>query len=200
MMVEAFGLLLHQLNAHLAQLDGAGAPAQPQAILGNIALLDRQEIATELENRLVLSLVKIEEERALKNGRTCLPGPSGEALYRNRPLHLNLFVLFTANYRNYVTGLRRLTQLLNFFQGKQNFTPANSPGALPPAAIADFSLTLDLMSPSFEEVNHLWGFLGAKQLPFALYRCRLIALTDLPALESTGFITEIDVQARDATA
>jgi len=200
MMVEALTLLLHQLNAHLARLDGAGPGAQPQAVWGNIALLDRQEIATELENHLVLSLVKLEEERSLKNGRVHGPGPAGEVIYRNRPLHLNLFLLFTANYRVYGTGLRRLTQLLTYFQGKQKFTLANSPGALPATTIADFSLTLDLMSPSFEEVNHLWGFLGAKQFPFALYRGRLVALTDMPVLDGAGLISEIDVQSRDATA
>lgn len=200
MMVEALTLLLHQLNAHLARLDGAGPGAPPQALWGNIALLDRQEIATELENHLVLSLVKLEEERSLKNGRVHAPGPTGDVIYRNRPLHLNLFLLFAANYRNYGTGLRRLTQLLTYFQGKQKFTLGNSPGALPAATIADFSLTLDLMSPSFEEVNHLWGFLGAKQLPFALYRGRLVALTDMPALDGSGLISEIDVHARDATA
>jgi hypothetical protein len=200
MMVEALGLLLHQLNGHLAGIDGVGAGAPPQAVWGNIALLDRQEIATELENHLVLSLVKVEEERALKNGRAFAPGPSGDVLYRNRPLHLNLFLLFTANYRNYGTALRRLTQVLAFFQGKQKFTIANSPGAMPPATIAEFSLTMDLLSPSFEEVNHLWGFLGAKEMPFALYRGRLVTLADMPALDGSGVIAEIDVQTRDATA
>lgn len=198
MIFEALTVLSHQLNAHLAHLDGPGA--QPQVLLGNIALLDRQEIATELENHLVLSLVKMEEERTLKNGKVHAPGPAGEVIYRNRPLHLNLFLLFTANYRNYGTGLRRLTQLLTYFQGKQKFTLANSPGALPPTTIADFSLTMDLLSPTFEEVNHLWGFLGAKQLPFALYRGRLVALIDMPALDGGGVISEIDVRARDATA
>jgi hypothetical protein len=200
MMVEALGLLLNQLNAYLARVDGAGPGAPPQAVWGNIALIDRQEIATELENHLVLSLVKVEEERTLKNGKAWAPGPAGEVLYRNRPLHLNLFLVFTSNYRNYGTALRRLTQLLTFFQGKQKFTQANSPGGLPPGTIADFSLTLDLLSPTFEEVNHVWGFLGARQMPFALYRGRLVQLADMPALDGAGFITDIDVQSRDATA
>ena len=79
-------------------------------------------------------------------------------------------------------------------------TQANSPGSMPQAPIAEFSLTLDLMSPTFEEVNHLWGFLGAKESPFALYRGRLVSLTDMPVLDGTGLIQDVDVIGRDATA
>jgi len=200
MMVEALTLVVNQLNVHIAHADGSGPGAPPQALLGNIAQLDRPEVATELDNHLVLSLVKIEEERTLRNGKAFAPEPGGQVLYRNRPLHLNLFLLFTANYRIYGTALRRLTQLLTFFQGKQKFTLANSPGSLPQPPIADLSLTMDLLSPTFEEVNHLWGFLGARQSPFALYRGRLVALSDMPVLDGSGFIQEIDVIGRDATA
>ena len=55
MMVEAMGLLLNQLNAYIALADGGGPGAPNQALLGNIAQLDRPEIATELDNHLVLS-------------------------------------------------------------------------------------------------------------------------------------------------
>ena len=163
MIVEAITLLLNQLNAYIANADGSGAGSPPQAVMGNFAQLDRPEIATELENHVVISLVKIEEERTLRNGKAFAPDPTGQIVYRNRPLHLNLFLLFASNYRNYGTALRRLTQLLTFFQGKQKFTLANSPGSLPQPPIVEFSLTMDLLSPTFEEVNHLWGFLGARQ-------------------------------------
>ena len=200
MMVDAMNLLLHQLNAYIANADGSGAGSPPQVVMGNIAQLDRPEVATELENHVVLSLVKIEEERSLLNCKNFAPDPSGQFVYRNRPLHLNLFLLFTSNYRVYVTALRRLAQLLTFFQGKQRFTFANSPGSIAQPPIADFSLTMDLLSPTFEEANHLWGFLGAKEIPFALYRGRLVMLADMPALDGGGAIQEIEIIGRDATA
>lgn len=200
MMVEAMELLLSQLNAYIAHADGGGQGAPNQAVWGNIAQLDRQEIATELDNHLVLSLVKLEEELALKNGPAFATNGPNEVVYRNRPLHLNLCLLFTANYRNYGTALRRIAQVLTFFQGKQKFTPGNSPGSLPQTPIADFSVAMDLLSLTFEEVNHLWGFLGAKQSPFALYRGRLVALADQPTLAAGGRIQEIEFTSRDATA
>lgn len=200
MMVEAVGLLLNQLNAYIARADGGGPGAPNQAVLGNIAQLDRPEVATELDNHLVLSLVKFEEERTLKNGKNVFSNGPNDVVYRNRPLHLNLCLLFSANYRNYGTGLRRISQVLTFFQGKQKFTPGNSPGALPPTPILDFSLSMDLLTLTFEEVNHLWGFLGAREMPFALYRGRLVALADQPVLAGGGVIQEIEVLGRDATA
>jgi hypothetical protein len=197
MMVEALTLLLKQLNDHIALGDGSGAGAPAQALWGNVAQIDRQEIATELDNHVVLSLVNIEEERALKNGRAFTNTGADQGVYANRPLHLNLFLLFAANYRNYGTALKRLAQVLAFFQGKQRFTFANSPGAIAPAAaLAEFSLVMDLLSLSFEEVNHLWGFLGARQTPFAMYRGRLVAIDDQRVLEGGGRVRNLEIMSR----
>lgn len=200
MIIQAVAVLLKQLNDYLAQTDGnAGGPSQ--AVSGNIAQLDRTEIATELENHLVLTLVNVEEEKALRNGQTAFTTSNGEVAYRNRPVHLNLFLLFTANYRVYDTALRRLAQVLTFFQGKQKFTFANSPGAkLQQSGISDFSLAMDLLSLSFEEVNHLWGFLGTKQIPFAIYKGRLVVVADERVLEGGARIQDIDVISQDITA
>jgi hypothetical protein len=200
MMVEALTLLLKQLNDYIAQNDGSGPGAPAQAILGNVSQMERQEIATELENHVVLSLVNLEEERALKNGRVFQETNATEGVYRNRPVHLNLFLLFAANHRNYGTALKRLAQVLAFFQGKQKFTLANSPGAIPQPPIADFTLVMDLLSLTFEEVNHLWGFLGAKQVPFVIYRGRLVAISDRRVLDGGGLIRDIELTSTDITA
>jgi hypothetical protein len=201
MVINAIALLLRQLNQYILQADGSGAGAPNPATLGNISQLDRSEIATELENRLVLSLVNLEEETALKNGRTFAKNNSTEVAYKNTPIHLNLFLLFTANYRNYETALKRLTQVLTFFQGKQTFTLSNSPGStMASSPITEFSLVMDLLSLSFEEVNHLWGSLGGKQSPFVAYRGRLVTISDERVLEGGGRIQEIGLTSRDITS
>jgi hypothetical protein len=200
MIVEAMALLLRQLNEYIAQIDSsAGAPTQ--AVWGNIAQLDRAEVATELDNHLVLSLVNLEEERALKNGRIATTLSAGDVGYMNRPFHLNLFLLFTANYRNYGTALRRLTQVLTFFQGKQKFTFANSPGPnLPQGGIVEFSLAMDLLSLSIEEVNHLWAFLGTKQSPSVIFRGRLVVVSDQRLLETGARIQDLEITGRGVGA
>jgi hypothetical protein len=145
-------------------------------------------------------LVNLEEETTLKNGNTFTREAGGVVHYHNAPLHVNLFLLFSANYRNYETALKRLTQVMTFFQGKQTFTLNNSPGASQHVTlVAELSLTMDLLSLSFEDVNYLWGSLGGKQLPFVTYRGRLVTIRDRRVLEGGGHIQEIHVTGREAT-
>jgi hypothetical protein len=200
MVVDALALVLAQLNQYLQRADGSPLSAASPAIWGNIAQTDHPDTATALENHVVLTLVNLEEETTLRNSNTFTRDPGGAISYHNAPVHLNLFLLFTAYYRNYETALKRLTQVMTFFQGKQNFTFGNSPVANPSAAqIGEFSLTLDLLSLSFEEVNNLWGSLGGRQLPCVTYRGRLVALRDVRVLEGGGRIQEIQISGRDAT-
>lgn len=198
MIHDAIALLASQINQYLNQKDGSPLGAADVVVMGNIGQLDVPEIAAELDNHIVVSLVNLEEEATLKNGRTSSLQASGSVGYFNPPLHINLCVLWTANYRNYGTALKRLGQIMTFFQGKNKFTPSNSPGA-GLTGLLDFSLTMELLSLSLEEVNHLWGVLGGKQLPFAAYRGRLITLEDQRLLDGGGLIREIDVMERDIT-
>ncbi len=198
MISNAVSILLDQLNQYLHQEDGNPLGTPNPAVMGNIAQLDITEIADKLENHLVLSLVNLEEEATLKNSRTFKSGSNNSVIYQNAPLHINLFLLWTANYRDYGTALRRLSQVMTFFQGKNKFTLGNSPGAnISP--FSDFSLTMEFLSLSLEEINHLWGALGGKQLPFAAYRGRLITLKDRRLLESGGLIREVEFTGRETT-
>jgi hypothetical protein len=200
MLTEAISLLVGQVNQYLIQSDGAPAEGTEPLVSGNIAQVDQPAVAAELENQLVLTLVNVAEETALKNGPTAERGANGTVNYRNPPLHLNLFLLFTARYNNYGTALRRLTQVMLFLQGKRTFTLKNSPPRNPAVSpVTELSLTMDLMTLSFEEVNHLWGALGGRSFPFALYRGRLVTLLDRRFLDGGGLITEIEVSAGDTT-
>ncbi len=163
MLVEAVSLLLNQLNQYVHQEDGDPAGTAGPAIWGNISQLDHPQIGTGLENQLVLTLVNVEEEKALKNSRATAGEAPGVVLYRNPPLHLNLLLLFTANYRNYETALRRLTQVLTFFQGKRHFTSGTSPGAAGNAAfLAELSFYLVRLSNSFDLIKPLLSFILGK--------------------------------------
>ena len=169
--------------------------------MGNISQTEHVDISNDLENQLVLSLLNVEEEQTMKNEPTFTRRSTTVVDYHNVPLNLNLYLLFSANYRNYDTALRRVQQVLTFFQGKNRFTPANSPGAVPALdPTTDLTIRMDLMSLSFEEINHIWGALGGKQLPSVGYRARLITLRDSKILDGGGLVREIDVVGRDTTA
>ena len=62
------------------------------------------------------------------------------------------------------------------------------------AAISDLKFTLELYTLTFEQINHLWGSLGGRQVPFAMYKLRLVAITDRALLREVPLIEEIETQ------
>lgn len=193
-MFDALTLVLSQLNQYVHYADGSPAGTADPVIMGNISQLDNAAVANDLENKVVLTLVNLGEEGALKNNKAYTRIPSGDVNYHNPPIYLNLYLLFSANYSKYDTALKRLTQVMTFFQGRNTFTLSNSSGSpLSIPATADICLTLNLMSLGFEEVNHLWGSLGGKQLPSVVYRGRLVMILDQRLLDSGGVIEQIDL-------
>lgn len=200
MIFEALTLVLAQLNQHIHQADGNPAGTTDPVILGNISQIDNPSIAANLENKVVLTLVNLSEEGTLKNDQAYTRTSSGHINYHNPPIYLNLNLLFSANYTNYDTALKRLTQVITFFQGKNKFTTASSTGSLQNVSpVADISLTIDLMTLNLEEINHIWGFLGGKQLPSAVFCGRLVKIQDQRILESGGSIEEIDISGKEVT-
>ncbi|VAX01215.1 hypothetical protein MNBD_GAMMA22-3091 [hydrothermal vent metagenome] len=199
MIVEATTLVLAQLNKYIHRIDDSPLGTTDVVVYGNIAQLDNGAVSGELENKVVLTLINFSEEAALRNGQNYTRSSFDTVNYHNPDLYLNIVLLFSANYTNYSTALRRLSQVITFFQGQTKFTSSNSPGVLQNIPItSDISVTLDLLSLSFEEVNHLWGSLGGKQLPFSAYRARLIRVHSERILDAGGYISEIDVIAGDA--
>lgn len=195
MLLESIKILLSYLNQYIAQADGGAVATSAQAVWGNIAQLDRPEVATELENHIILTLVNLQEEATLKNGPVSRHIGGTELVYMNPPIHLNLLLLFTSNYRNYETALKRLAQVISYFQGKKIFGPRDFAAANPNTLVTDdFSMIMDLVSLSYEEVNHLWGSLGGRQLPFVVYRGRLVAIMDRRTLDGGGRILEIGLK------
>ncbi len=197
MISEALALLLAQLNQYLHLLDGTPPGSSDPAIAGNISQLENQTLSTDLENHVVLTLVNVAEESSLKNSVRAARLDANQTTYQHPPVFLNLSLLFSANYNNYTTAMRRIAQVVAFFQGKKTFSLANSPGAVTGVSPAtELTLHVDLLSLTFEEVNYLWGSLGGKQLPFVLYHGRLLEIRDQRLLDSGGIVQQIDINGR----
>lgn len=200
-------LIREELSAYMA---GQGDPAN--VVIENIGLFDTEN-AQNLEESIVITVVNIEEESTLKNGKTYVKWPDGMARYENRPVFLNLYVLFTSNFSGgvppnnaYVQALKRLSLVIEFFQGKNTFTPATSPVPLPPEltdlsnpAIANLRLVMELYTLTFEQINHLWGSLGGRQVPFAMYKVRLIGIAERSIRREVPLIEEIETNTHPIT-
>ncbi|OQP60587.1 hypothetical protein A3860_32755 [Niastella vici] len=199
MIANALILLREELTAYMVT---QGDPAD--VIIENIGLFETEHGA-DLQDNIIISLVNIEEESSFKNGQTFSKWPDGKARYENRPVYLNLYVLITANFpggvppnNGYVQSLHRLSLVIEFFQGKNIFTPATSSVPLPPELsdfsnpdIASLKLNLEMYTLTFEQINHLWGSLGGRQIPFVMYKVRMVSITERSIRREVPLIEEV---------
>ena len=80
-------------------------------------------------DNLGLCLVNVEEERMVKSQYTVQTASDRSRLFHANPeIKLNLYLLLSAHYADYPTGLKFLSAAVSFFQAKNVFTAANTPG------------------------------------------------------------------------
>ena len=92
MIEEAILLLRDELQSYINNHD-----ASVNVIVDNIGLIETSRGDT-LTNNIVITLVNIEEESTLKNQPALKRPIINNAVYKNPPVFLNLYVLFTSNY------------------------------------------------------------------------------------------------------
>jgi hypothetical protein len=199
MIFQAMELIRQNLNAFLS----AGGVTVPEpVILGNIAFATPDNAATagvDESAQVYMSLVNVEEEASLRNQRAIRQSEIRPLAYVNPPIIVNLFILFTANHKDYPMALRNLALILLYLQGNRTFTLAATPVApvgvfaTPGEQENKIKVTLDLMSLTFEQINHLWGSLGGKQMPFLLFKARQVEIDADRMLQGGGFISEIQI-------
>lgn len=191
MIFEIFHLLSEQLNRFFVErgLDDS------EVILDNIAVVDGPtDVSEGMRDKVVMTLVNFQEEATLKNFPNHLQTPQ-QVIYRNSIVNIHLFVLFTANRNNYHKSLKDLSVILEFFQGKRLFTQANTVFDREVASmgeLGDFRFTVELFSPTFEELNFLWGTLGGRQLPAALYKLCIIPITSGKITQTGPLVEQIN--------
>lgn len=179
--------------------------ASVNVVIDNIGLFETSK-GDPLTNNVVISLVNIEEESTLKNS-PALKRPFGNnAVYENPPVYLNLYVLFTCNYSgvDYPLALRRLSFIIQFLQSKTSFAASASVSGggidLTVGGITSLKFTMELYTLTFEQINHLWGSLGGRQMPFAMYKLRLVAISDRAVLRRVPLIEEIETTIKPTFA
>jgi hypothetical protein len=178
MIFTAFNLLASQLNAYIQSLTDV-PPTEPEVILANIAVIDSATDNINIPNqRVILSLVNIEEEATMKNRPHYTRANVNDIAYQNPPIFLNLYMLATAYYDLYENSLKRLSDVIQFFQSKSVFSVRNSPFNPANSNEENIEIFLEMYSMTFEQLNHLWGSLGGKQWPSVLYKVRLVRITD----------------------
>lgn len=194
MIFDAMKLIQAALQQYILEVEQSPNANQEVVILDNIAMAeDLGGNRENLNERVVMSLVNLQEEVTLKN-ESYHRLENGRTVYRNPPIQINLFILFSVLHREqYETALKRLSRVIEFFQWKKELSFTTTPG--PTNISDDVQIFPDLYSLTFEQLNYLWGSLGGKQVPFVLYRFRLVALEAEKRLAESEPITEIFINA-----
>ena len=189
MIYEAIQIISQQLDSYLT-----AAGLSNLVMLENVALFETSSENTEkLTNKLVLTLLKLEEETTLRNLPNFKVIDKITTEYRNPPVHLNLFLLISGNCNTYTNSLRSISKTIEFFQGKKVFTSDNT--SYEPKEDFDilehFKLITELYTPTFEELNFVWGTLGGRQLPSVIYKIQLVEIDRKELIGTAKVITEI---------
>ena len=189
MIYETLQILKEQLDNYLTE-EGF----DKIVILDNIALWDPNGNGnSNLDKKVVITLLNMEEEATLKN----MPNnkiKDGITEYKNPPVHLNLYLLITANFDKYENALRSISKVIQFFQGKKVFTSANTVYNRTNVAfdVLDyFKFIVELYTPDFEKLNYVWGTLGGRQLPSVMYKVQLVQIERDKKLSASGVITHV---------
>lgn len=183
MIYEALEIIKDQLTIFLEQKLGDAN----LVVLENISKLDDPDVTT-MNDKVVMSLINIEEEIALKNNPN-VKFKNGEAVYRNIPINLNIYLLISANRSGndgYTKSVTAISSIIEFFQVKKIFTQHNTP--LNPTITAlddikEFRFTMELYTPTFEQLNYVWGTLGGKSVPNVMYKLSLVKIEGKNILE-----------------
>ncbi len=162
-------------------------------VLENIAKMEDADITT-MNDKIVLSLINLEEEISMKN----LPNvnfKNGSYEYKNKPVNLNLYVLFSANRGVYTKSITALSAIIEFFQDKKVFNQLNTP--LNPTITAlddvkEFKFIVELYTPTFEQLNYVWGTLGGKSVPNVMYKVSIVKVEGTSLVKKGSAITEIE--------
>lgn len=175
MIFEIIQIITEQVNNYLVEIG-----LDKSVVAENIAFLESQkdDVADLLKDGVALTVINLAEEATLKN----FPNhaiENAKTIYKNSIINLNLYILFSANRDKYVNSLKDISKIIEFFQGKRLFTQANTIYNRSSSAMSNvdnFRFTVELYTPTFEELNYIWGTLGGKQLPSALYKVSMIQI------------------------
>jgi hypothetical protein len=168
-----------------------------QARIGNTnseakaAYLVNEQGALAFDNsQLAVMLVGIHEEKLGKSPVPTVREIGNGYGYVNPDINLNFHLVFGAHFNVYMVSLQWISFVVSFFQIKSVFTHANTPGLDNKIE----KLYVELVSPSFEELNHLWATIGAKYMPSALYKIRMVTIQEDQVTANAALVTQVTVR------
>lgn len=190
MIYPSLAIITDRLNAYIYEKWGATTNGTSEIVqLNNIA--NAGEEKNDLQNKIVITLIKIEEETSLKNSAFYQKKGRQEITKHHPAIHLNLFLLFSVTKKDYREALQLLSDTITFFQVHNVFS-VGLPDSGPDEAPA-FKITVELHDIHFQEVFDMWSNLGNKQFPSVVYKVRLLKFLDMSEAKTVPAVQVIHV-------
>lgn len=187
----ALKFISSELNQYLNNKLSLDVASKDPVVLGNISKLSEAAANNDLEEKVILTLVNLEEERMLRNPEK-FTRVEDRLEQRNPKIFLNLYCLFAVNKSKYSEALKYLSFVIQFFQHRSVFNHITDP--LLDEKIE--KLLLELYTINFEQTNHLWGTMGGKYYPSALYKMRLITIDESFKEAEGEMITRVSIEGK----
>lgn len=153
----------------------------PEITISNLVNTEGKSAIDENTDQIVITLINIQEERNVNNGRTS---------NLTAPYHLNLYVLFTSfagKESKYTDSLRYISSVLSFFQHNHVLTHQNS---RLPSEINQ--LVFDFINHETQQVQYIFSMLGAKYAPSVIFKARLVPIEEKAGTGSFPRIGEVN--------
>lgn len=157
-------------------------------------ILDQNGKVAVEENKIVATLIDIHQETTLINNQQYRPNGDNGVVRASPTVHLNLIMLFSAYFsvNNYKEGLKYLSYVVSFFQGKPTFTQQNTQG-LRDSLVE--KLVVQIYHLDTNTKNNMWNSLGLKYMPSILYKVRMLSFVDMLPGERVETVSGLDTKS-----
>jgi hypothetical protein len=138
------------------------------------AIVDENGKYAIKDDSIGMYIINIEEDGALKNQLPESTYVNGQHVVLEPSVRLNIFVMFAANFKHYDQALKYISYILTYFQANRLFVPEKF-------AAMDKGLerlVVDFQALNYDQLNQIWAYLGAKQLPSVVYRVGILSIQD----------------------
>lgn len=181
MIDKALQFIVAQLNAKFTSSGQVPLVSLPKDVPDDAVKL--------ADTAVTVLLVRMEEERVMRHDEPYMRGDTRKTENRKAsnafpPVVLNLFVLFVARVKDYDTGLKRLSDIVTFFQGRPAFYDTSEKG-MP-------ELRFELHSPTFTVQNEIWSALRLPLHPSVMYKVTLVLLETQEKYPDAALVTKIE--------
>lgn len=176
MISEALTVVVELINEYIAP-----SSTDDPLVFTNISKYnDGNEFSTSLNDKLILSIVNIEEDRIAKSPENYIRENS-LIRYKNPAVPINLTVLFAATHTNYDQAIMLIEKVIRFFQIKNVFTPEDTPELQEVNEVNELvieKILFEWVNLNLEQVHQLWTTLGGHYMPSIIFKVRMFMIDE----------------------